>query len=60
MRDSATKVCSECEQPRPIGRFPANKREGDGLHHRCLECIKTVAARDRLLREANQQRRASR
>lgn len=49
---SPTKVCSTCEKPRPIGRFPANKNEGDGQHHRCLDCIKELAAVERVRRES--------
>ena len=45
-----TKICSNCDQEKPISEFPKCKRNKDGLDTHCKECRN---AKNKAYREAN-------
>lgn len=38
LADAKMKTCKQCQKPRPVARFPEDKRTSDGLSGTCVTC----------------------
>ena len=45
------KQCSKCNQTLPAEMFHKNKKNNDGLDHRCKHCVQAYAQRNPLLKQ---------
>lgn len=45
-----SKLCTKCQQYRPITQFGVNRRNADGLHNTCKQCVNKKDDKDYIIR----------